>query len=185
MKTKFIEQILSYTGEQLRSNFAYTQFNIIGDSIISFCGPCDIPLDKMVDLEDVKDKAKIYSESMLHFIIEYHNGDLEKAILKQLMLATIVSEVMNGIKPELNIKRSGSDLYDQDAKVSISIATITPLSSLIHFGINISSSNTPVKTKGLHDYGLDPRDVAKSVMEKYRDMESGILIARSKVRWRE
>jgi hypothetical protein len=185
MKTKYIEETIAYTGEQLRSNFAYTEFNIIGDSIIAFCGACDIPLEKMVDLEDVKDNSRIYSESMVHFIVEHHDSDLEKAVLRQLMLATIIYEVLNENQADLCIKRLGSDLYDHDAKLSISIATLTPLSSLIHFGVNISSDNTPVKTKGLKDYGIDPHDFAKSVMAKYKEMESEILIARCKVRWRE
>ena len=124
----------------------------------------------MVDLEDVKAKARIYSDSMLHFIVEHHNPDLENAILRQLLLTTIVNEVIIEAKPGRDIRRDGSDLYDDDAKLSISIATVTPLSSLIHFGINISSSNTPVKTRGLQDYGLDPRIVAESVMEKYKRM---------------
>ena len=185
MKTKYIIQELPYTGEQLRSNFAYTEFNIIGDSIISFCGPCDIPFDNMVDLEDVKQGARIYSDSMLHFIVEHHGPDIEKAILRQLMLTTIISEEISKIKTELRIARKGSDLYDHDAKLSISIATITPLSSLIHFGINILSSNTPVKTKGLQDYGIDPQDFAETVMSRYKDMQAEITVARSKVRWRE
>jgi hypothetical protein len=185
MKTKYIEETISYTGEQLCSNFAYTAFNIIGDSIIAFCGPCDIPIEKMVDLEDVKDNARIYSESMVHFIVEHHTSDLEKAVLRQLMLATIVFEVLNETRVDLCIRRIGSDLYDHDAKLSISIATLTPLSSMIHFGINISSDNTPVPTKGLKDYGIDPKDFALSVMTKYKEMESQIFLARCKVRWRE
>lgn len=185
MKKRYIEQSIAYTGEQLRSNFAYTEFDLIGDSIIAFCGPCDIPLDKMVDLEDVKGNARIYSESMVHFIVEHHDVDLEKAVLRQLMLATIICEVINEIRSDPGIKRNGSDLYDHDAKLSISIATITPLSSLVHFGVNISSENTPVKTKGLKDYGIDAHDFAEMVMTKYTEMESELLVARCKVRWRD
>jgi hypothetical protein len=184
MKTKYIEQTICYTGEQLRSNYAYTEFDIIGDSMIAFCGPCDVSPDYMVDLKDLKDRASIYSESMVHFIIEYHDMDLEKAVLRQLMLATIVCETLNHEQAGICTRRCGSDLFHGDAKMSVSIATLTPLSSLIHFGINISSENTPVKTKGLKDFGIDPQEFARSVMKKYCEMQSGISIARCKVKWR-
>jgi hypothetical protein len=184
MKTKYIDEVMTYTGEQLRSNFAYTEFDIIGDSIIAFCGPCDIPIEKMVDLEDVKGNAKIYSESMVHFIVEHHNSDLEKGVLRQIVLATIICEVINESQPNACIKRLGSDLYDNEAKLSISVATQTPISSVIHFGVNITSDNTPVKTRGLKEYGIDPCDFAESVMAKYKEMESDMHLACCKVRWR-
>jgi hypothetical protein len=83
------------------------------------------------------------------------------------------------------VRRVNTDLYDEDAKLSISVATLTPVSSVIHFGINISSANTPVKTKGLEDYGVDPPDLAKKVLERYSQDIEGIYKARCKVRWTE
>lgn len=185
MKTKYIVNKISYNGAQLRSNFAFTEFDIIGDSIVAFCGPCDIPVEKMVDIEDAKNSKRIYSESMIHFIVEHHESDLEKAVLRQLLLATIVGEVLDEMRGTAFTMRIGSDIYDEDAKISVSIATITPLSSLIHFGVNILSDNTPVKTKGLKDYGIEPCEFAKLVMARYKNMQEDIHHARCKVRWRE
>ena len=92
---------------------------------------------------------------------------------------------MNDLLKKAVVRRVNTDLYDDDAKVSISVATLTPVSSVIHFGINISSVNTPVKTKGLEDYGIDPLDLAKRVMERYcQDIEE-MYRARCKVRWTE
>ncbi len=183
MKYQFIEDEITYTGEQLRSNFAYSHFGILGDSIIGFCGGCHITSKEMVDIEDVISGSSIYSESMLHFIIEHFEADIEKAILRQLLLANIVQVRINDLKEGCLIKRTGSDLYDSDAKLSISVATVTPISSLIHFGINISSQNTPVKTKGLKDYGIDPREFALHILEHYAREHDEINRARCKVRW--
>ncbi len=183
MKYKFIKDKITYTGEQLRSNFAYTHFGIVGDSIIAFCGVCDIKFKYMVDIEDLKERNTIYSESMLHFIIEHYDTDLEKTVLRQLLLATVVHDLINDIKGKLLIKRIGSDLYDKDAKLSISIATVTPISSLIHFGININSINTPVKTRGLKDYNIDAYEFANSVMNRYVREQDEIYRTRCKVKW--
>lgn len=183
MKHRLIKDETVYTGEQLRSNFAYTHFGVVGDSIIAFCGKCTIKLKEMVDIEDLKAGRSIYSESMLHFIIEHYDTDLEKTVLRQLLLTSIVKDIINDIKGQLLIKRVGSDLYDGEAKLSISIATLTPISSLIHFGINITSINTPVKTKGLKDYGIEPYKFANLIMERYSKEQDKINFARRKVRW--
>lgn len=183
MKTRYIEEEMVYTGVQLHSNYAYSEFDLLGDSIIAFCGKCDIPAERMVDIEDVKNSTKIYSESMLHFIVEHYDTDLEKAVLWQLVLTTIVGEVLSEMSRSASIKRRGSDLYDDEAKLSISIATVTPLSSLIHFGINIVSDNTPVKTKGLKDYDIDPRRFAEQVIARYESEQTDIDKARCKVKW--
>ena len=183
MKYHLAKESRAYTGEQLHSNFAYKEFDVVGDSIVAFCGPCDIEIKEIVDIEDLKAGNQIYSESMLHFIVEHHETDLEKGVLRQLVLACIVKDALNDILRNVAVQRINADLYDGDAKLSISVATATPISSVIHFGINISSVNTPVKTKGLEDYGVDPFEFANIVMEKYARDTEGIYNARCKVRW--
>lgn len=183
MKLRFISEEMTYTGEQLRSNFAYSHCGIMGDSIIGFCGACDVKPEHMVDIEDIKSGSTIYSESMLHFIIEHFDTDIEKAILRQLLFATIIHELLNNLKGNVLTKRIGSALYDSDAKLSISVATVTPISSLIHFGINISSAHTPIKTRGLDDYGIDPKTFALEVMERYVREQDEVQRTRYKVRW--
>jgi len=183
MRYRLIKDEITYTGGQLRSNFAYTTFGIVGDSIIAFCGMCDVKLKEMVDIEDLRAEKAIYSESMLHFIIEHHDTDLEKAVLRQLLLTNIVKDSLNDITGKCVVKRVNSDLYEEDAKLSISVATVTPISSLIHFGINITSINTPLKTKGLKDYNIDPYEFANLVMDKYTKEHDKINTARCKVKW--
>jgi hypothetical protein len=183
MRYRLIKEEIAYTGEQLRSNYAYSGFGIVGDSIVAFCGPCDVKLKEMVDIEDLRAGKAIYSEYMLHFIIEHYDTDMEKIVLRQLILTCIVRDIVNEIKGKIVIKRVNTDLYDDDAKVSISVATVSPLSSLIHFGINITSANTPVKTKGLKDYDIEPYEFANLVMDKYIKEIEKINVARCKVRW--
>jgi hypothetical protein len=183
MKYHLAKEKMTYSGEQLRSNFAYREFGVIGDSIVAFRGPCDIKTEEMVDIEDLKAGHRIYSQDMLHFIVEHHDTDLEKGVLRQIVLACIVKDTLNDTVDSPVACRVNTDLYDGDAKLTISVATATPVSSVIHFGINIVSVNTPVKTKGLDDYGVDCFVFAKSVMEKYVGDIEEIYKARSKVRW--
>ena len=185
MKTEYLPHTITYTGEQLRSHFAYEEYGIAGDSIIGFQGPCDIAEKYMVDIEDKREGERIYSEDMLHFIIEHHDTDLEKAILRQWLFAVIVQEVISRIKPGLDLTRRGSDLYDNDKKLSISVATVSPLSTMIHFGINVISRNTPVRTKGLNDYGVDPEVCAQDIMRRYVNECEDMQHARHKVTWVE
>lgn len=182
MKSKFIDKTISYNGDQLRSHWAYESFDVQGDSIISFLGPCDVGLDKLVDLADRKSQKTIYSENMLHFIAEHFDLDLEKTLLRQKLLITILMEKLNHRLKDTVVHRLGDDLFEEDKKLSVSIATLTPVSTMIHAGINISSRNTPVITKGLADYGIDPHELAEAVMNQYMVEMRTLAIARSKVK---
>ncbi|MEK6556365.1 MAG: DUF366 family protein, partial [Bdellovibrionota bacterium] len=42
MKQKWIEKEFKYDGTQLASLFNYLNYGIVGDSIVSWIGPCDI-----------------------------------------------------------------------------------------------------------------------------------------------
>ena len=82
-----------------------------------------------------------------------------------------------------DIRRDGDDIFVGEGKLSISIATVTPVSALIHFAVNVSNKGTPVKTASLEDLGLDAREFAKEVMARVvREVES-IETATVKVRW--
>jgi len=181
MKTKFIGRKIDYDGSQLSSHWAYRTCNLLGDSAVAFVGACDVSLDRMVDLSDVKEGASIRSREMLHFIIEHFDQDLEKTILRQRLFAQIVlDELCNHTKRK--IRREGDDLYDGGAKLCVSIATASPVSTLIHFGINISSRGTPVKTRGLNDYRIKPKPFALAVLKNYTAELDSIADARCKVR---
>lgn len=148
----------------------------------------------IVDVEDIRAKHKICGSLMLHFIIEHFDTDLEKTILRQRLLAGIVKDVLlSGYVQEFKssrrqkLKRIGDDLYavtiTHNAKLSISIATASPVSTMIHFAINISTKGTPVKTAGLNDYKINPKDFALEVMKRYTEEMQSVKHARQKVNW--
>lgn len=182
MQSRFIDQRIDYNGGQLRSHWAYENFDLLGDSIVSFRGRCDVQPEEMVDLADLKNKERIYSEDMLHFILELFHLDLEKAICQQRLLITILKDELMLRSPGTQILRQGDDLFDGNRKLTVSIATLSPVSALIHLGVNISSENTPIKTAGLGDYHIEPRELARSVMERFCQEMEGINQARWKVR---
>ncbi|UCE19973.1 MAG: DUF366 family protein [Gemmatimonadota bacterium] len=182
VKSKLISDVITYTGDQLRSHWAFEQYDVQGDSIVAFMGPCDVGTEKLVDLADRKELKKIYSQEMLHFLVEHFDRDLEKTLLRQKLLITIIMEKLNHRMKHSVIHRLGDDLFDGDKKLSVSIATLTPVSTMIHVGINISSKNTPVRTSGLKDYGIEPEEVAEVVMNQYMAEMKSLTLARSKVK---
>lgn len=167
MNRFFIEKEQTYTGEQLRSLWAYTVHDVRGDSIVAFIGPCDVKPDLICDMADAKEAAVIRSAKMLHFIVEHFDRDLEKAVLRQRLLMAIVRDIVNERLGRNAVRRSGDDLYDGGRKLSVSIATVSPVSTMIHTGLNIDPSGAPVPAVGLLEYGLDVRALAEDVMRNY------------------
>jgi hypothetical protein len=197
MKKTWIDKKVTYDGTQLRSRWILEQSGIGGDAIASFMGPADVPIENMVDLEDVARNAPIFSKNMLHFIVEHVDCDLPLAIARQRLLTSIITEELNALINTLSpspsslspqgrgyykVKRLGDDIYDGDRKLSVSIATSSPMSALIHFALNIVSDGTPVPTKGLADYGIEPRVLADRIMERYCEEIKSMEKARHKVR---
>jgi len=166
----------------LRSLFIYHTFNLQGDAIVSFCGACDVSLNNMVDQEDVKLKAPIYSRSMLHFLGEFFDDDLEKTILRQRLLMASILECLRKEASSVPWMRAGDDIYVGKLKVSVSIATKSPVSTLIHAGINIETKDTPVPTFGLEQANVDPKVLSGEVLFRFKEEMEGIGLARCKVR---
>ncbi len=180
-QTLFLEQTLKYDGTQLAPLWMYKHYDIQGNSMVSFIGPADVTLKHMVDVEDIKSQSPIYSESMVHFLAEFFDLDLEKTVFRQRLLMAMVKEVLEK-KIQRVLSRRGDDIYDGDAKLSVSIATLSSISTLIHAGINVSSRNTPVKTKGLEDYNVSPAAFAKEVLGSFKKELETSWLARCKVR---
>ena len=178
MKAYLAPGRVDYDGSQIHSLWAYRTYGVQGDSIVAFRGGCEIPFSNMVDLEDVRAKSRIASPLMLHFICEHFDLDLEKAVLRQRLLAAIVRDELGG-----EVRRDGDDLFLGPGKLSISIATLTPVSSKIHFGINIERElHVNVETRGLRDLGVDAGDLARRVLAQYVAQIDGIHDARTRVR---
>lgn len=180
MQTVLLKETIKYDGSQLRPHWIFDETGIVGNACAVFIGACDVSLGHMVDLVDKKAKSKIFSEKMLHFIIEHFDANLERMVLRQRLFVSILADLLR--KNGANAVRRGNDIYDGDAKINVSIATASPVSCLMHIGINISSHNTPVKTKGLKDYKINPEEFAKTAMEAYCVELAGVEEARCKVK---
>jgi hypothetical protein len=174
------QEPIKYDGTQLSSLWAFRTFRIQGDSIVAFCGECDVSLKHMVDQVDVLNQAAIYSEKMAHFIVEHFDLELEKTIFRQRLLICIIKEIIESHGHYLT--RRGDDLYQDQQKLSVSIATLSRISTLIHVGVNISSANTPVPTIGLNDMQIDESVFIENVVKQYVAELNSIKLARCKVR---
>lgn len=178
MKTRFVEERIDYDGTQIRSLWAYRALGLQGDSLVAFTGACEVPLDHMVDLEDVRARSRIASPLMLHFIAEHFDLDLEKTVLRQRLLSVLVKDAL---PPD--VRREGDDLFWGHGKLSISIATLTPVSGKFHFGINVERAvDVGVETRALKDLGVDARTLGAAVLARYAAEMEGILDARTRVR---
>ena len=182
MKMLFLDKEIKYIGSQLSPHWIYKNFNIQGDAIIAFCGECDVKLSEMVDIEDVINNEPIYSNYMLNFITEQFNTELVEGVLRQRLLITIIKEALEdrGFK----INRNGDDLFVNGKKLSVSIATKSLTSVLIHTGLNIISDGAPIPVSALEsDLGIrDIKNFAQYIMSKYTDELEDIKLASTKVR---
>ncbi len=185
-QTLWIDKKFAYDGTQLRTLFAYLEHRVLGNSCVAWAGPCDISFDHMVDGEDLLEQSPIRGSLMLHFIIESFDGDLFSAVCLQRLFASIVRDVIFAqAQVKLlgtDIQRSGDDLYWQNKKLSISIASRARVSNLIHFAINISNEGTPVPTASLEDFSLEPKKFALECMRILANEYSSSLLATRKVK---
>ena len=182
MKHCWIGREIAYDGTQLRSGWVTDEAGIAGDAIACFVGPADVPIENMVDLDDVAANEPIFSPMMLHFIAEHTDGDLALAVARQRLIVAIALEEMIKLTGKTSIERRGDDIYEGKWKVSVSIATSSPKSQLIHFALNVISDGTPVPTRGLADYDIEPKAFAEIVSRKYCEEIQSMSHATKKVR---
>lgn len=183
MKTKFIEEEIKYTGEELAPHWIYKKFHLQGDAIVAFCGECEVKLTEMVDIEDVINNEPIYSKNMLSFIVEHFNIGLIEGVTRQRLLICIIKEVLESINhSQFTIHRNGDDLFINGKKLSVSIATKSLTSVLIHIGINIDPTGAPVDAIGLNALNIsNVEEFAKNIMVKYSQEIDDIILASTKV----
>ncbi|MBN2027070.1 MAG: DUF366 family protein [Actinobacteria bacterium] len=192
MKGKYIKgKKITYDGTQLHSLYAYYEHDVQGNSIVAFRGPCRVEVENLVDMEDRKNRDEIISEEMAHFIIELFDSDLDRTVVVQRLFLCVVKDVIEGLKPELFISRIGDDLFieveaeegeEENRKLTVCVATASPVSTMIHMGINVSSENTPVPTLGLEDLGVPVDEFILKVLQGYINEMKGIEQARCKVK---
>ena len=136
----------------------------------------------MVDIEDVINNEPIYSKYMLSFISEQFNVELVEGVFRQRLLMCCIKEALE--KRGFKVLRNGDDLFVNDKKLSVSIATKSITSVLIHTGVNILSEGAPIPVSGLEsDLGIkDVKEFAQEVMAAYSEEIDDIVLASTKVR---
>ena len=182
MHTKLIDKEIKYIGSQLAPHWIYKNFKLQGDAIVAFIGECEVALTEMVDIEDVINNEPIYSKSMLSFITEQFNVNLVEGVFRQRLLICIIKELLE--ERGVFVVRKGDDLMIDGKKLSVSIATKSTTSILIHTGLNILSEGAPVKASGLtSELGItDIKEFALEVMKRYSEEIEDINLASTKVR---
>ena len=116
MKYLYKKDTTPYCGDELSSHWIYRTVGILGDAVVAFSGPCNVDISRMVDLEDVLNEDYIYSENMLHFIVEIFGIPLEEGVLIQRLFSSILQDRINAECGQLAVRRIGDDLFYNDTK---------------------------------------------------------------------
>jgi len=187
VETKWLENTYKYDGSQLRSLYAYINEGILGDSVIAWRGPCDIAWEHMVDGEDLRAKSPICGADMVHFIVEKFDCTLLAAVALQRLVSAIAKDILmeKAENQELaqGLRREGDDLFMDNKKLSISIATVNPVSAMIHFAVNVNNKGTPVEALSLQELGIGPEEFANQLMNRFQTEIKTILKATKRVHW--
>lgn len=173
-----------YDGRQLRPHFLHERFGVVGDAAVAFRGPCDVRGTALVDLEDRRAGARICSPDMLHVMLEVFGADLVRTVILQRLLVCLAAEVLRGLLGPAaapGLFRRGDDLYAEGGKLSVSVATVSPVSGLIHLGLNIDGSGAPVRTADLAGLGVAPDAVAQGLLELLATEMDQMVLAMCKV----
>ena len=181
MEKLFIKKEIKYTGSELSPHWIYKNFKIKGDAIVCFKGPVEVNLGEMVDIEDVINNEPIKSDKMANFIIEVFNSNLEEAIYRQRLFISIIKETLEDMG--IVVKRKGDDLFYNNKKLSVSIATKSITSTLIHTGINLISTGAPIPVSSIKDMEIINEDCfIEEIMSRFCNEVSDINFAKVKVR---
>ena len=176
---------IDYDGSAIQSHWAYRNFGILGNSLVVFRGKCDVKVEEMIDIEDLRQSREIKSDDMVHYIIEVFDfpNVLLASTLQKLFIAKLC-EVL--AEYEVKTTRKGDDIYVGGKKLSISIATVSPVSVKIHIGINVEAKGIPegVDAIGLKELGITDVEgfmerTGKALVEEFSKVKKDSL----KVRW--
>ncbi len=182
MLTHWLDAIIRYDGSQLRAHWILAHCALVGDALVAFRGPCAVTAAEMADLADL-DGPGIAGNDLVHFLWEsFTEPGLSLAVHRQRLLAAQAAELLRELAPRAIVRRDGDDLWVGTGKLSISIATVTPVSSLIHFALNATQGGAPVPTANLRELGVDPVSFGQTLLARVAAEQDSIATARAKVR---
>ena len=175
--------LILYDGSQLASRYTAENYGIFRDSILIFRGGMKLSPKEMVDIKDIRRESHlneilISSDDSLHFIIEEFDiqpPNIEMEYYRLQILTLIMIEVLK--KKGLEVTRRGTDLYAENKKLNVAIASIGISSGKIHFGINIANTGFPshVEAVGLLELGIREDELENMAMEIAENYSNEIL----------
>ena len=178
--TKILSDEITYTGKELRPGWIAQRAGIDGDAAVGFIGPCRVDNEDLVDLEDQRAGTFIAAASMVHVIAERPGVGLAEAVLQQRLLVCLLCEMLG--HHGCRVRRDGDDLYVDERKLTVSIAAPAASSCLIHLGVNVRPDGAPVPAIGLEELDIDPHELLRELLERYRTEMSSCHHAVGKVR---
>ena len=181
LQTLFSKKERPYTGVELRPHFLLTELGLKGSGIAAFIGPCRVKTEHLVDWEDRLAGDRIEAGLMVHFLGEFFGATLREGVLWQRLLSAMVQESFasyGGPRAE----RRGDDIFIAERKLSVSIVTASPVSQLLHLGINIDPVGAPVPAIGLRELGIEPDGWIEAILNRISNEWTDIEWACAKVR---
>lgn len=179
-----LEPRRAYNGVELRAHFIRQTFGLHGDAAVIFRGPACVRAEGLLDLEDRDSHDSIVAADMLHLMVECFGAPLERMVLLQRLVTALACDRLRTALPAaeaLSVRRSGDDVFVGDEKFSVSIATVSVVSGLIHAGFNIDAAGAPVRAVGLARFGLDPQEFATGLLHDLQQEVNGMIEALCKV----
>jgi hypothetical protein len=202
-QTYFHPKTLPYLGKELSPHFILSKFRVEGSCLSAFIGPCDVKTDFLVDWEDRLANDHIRAKKMIHFLGEFFGVTLKEGVwIQRLIVSQIHAYLLAEFaeNPKIKIERDGDDLFVTNReeaiktkkplkqkkatpkKLSVSIVTASPVSVLLHLGINVDSTGAPVEATGLSELRIDPEKFAKKILSWFEKEFESVERACVKVR---
>lgn len=183
MKIFFDDTVYAYSGRELAPLRNYLHYGLLGNSVVSWRGPCRVEFSEMVDGEDVRAQSTIAGDHMLHFVMELFDVPLVAGVLLQRLFAEmIITELEKQGVDSQKLTRSGDDVFYEQKKLNISIATRSLNSVLVHVAVNIKNSGAPIPISALEDFKIDSVQFAQALMNQLKEEWEDVLAATYKVR---
>jgi hypothetical protein len=167
MAFKFLPEKRALSGDEMLPHWALRNFDMVGDSIVSFVGDFKVPPERWVDISGIMRGGVFPNSEMMHIVVEHFGCALPEAVLRQYVLVSILQEkLLHRIKTNgHNLTRLGDDLFDGDKRLSITAVGSTLVSAKIHIGVFTESPG--MGYFGLTEYGVDPKELAEVVVCQY------------------
>jgi hypothetical protein len=177
---RIVVDSIAYTGIELRRGFVAETAGLSGDAAVGFIGPCHVPTEHLVDLDDARAGAVIEAREMAHVIVEHRDCGLRAGVLRQRLLVCILGEILGG--RGIAVERNGDDIFVNGRKLTVSIAAPADGTVLLHLGINVDPTGAPVPAIGLRELGVDAREFLSELLGRYAAELDACAYAETKVR---